>query len=142
MESKNPLLLEALRLQRNLEEREQKEREQKERREREMQRQADREQRMNTLVIKLLKQVRLLKSTTKQLRKESEQLRTQIASMQVERRDSPIHDSPRESGSPMGPLLISSSAAASWIPYSNPSKPQTMPPGVFVAPQVFRVASH
>ena len=124
--------------------------------------QLERERHMNELVVNLLNEIKLLKTTTRQLRGESgvccvscraqwcvcvcvcdrefltacalgaEHLRKQIASLQVERKNSP----PSEQMEPSfdRPLLISSNSAASWIPYSNPSQPHTMPPGQSRAP--------
>lgn len=91
-----------------------------------LEKQLERERHMNELVVNLLNEIKLLKTTTRQLRGESEHLRKQIASLQVERKNSP----PSEQMEPSfdRPLLISSNSAASWIPYSNPSQPHTMPP--------------
>lgn len=107
-------------------EKEQRERDTEQKEHRLLEKQLERERHMNELVVNLLNEIKLLKTTTRQLRGESEHLRKQIASLQVERKNSP----PSEQMEPSfdRPLLISSNSAASWIPYSNPSQPHTMPP--------------
>ncbi|ELR12957.1 uncharacterized protein ACA1_096280 [Acanthamoeba castellanii str. Neff] len=116
-------------------EKEQRERDTEQKEHRLLEKQLERERHMNELVVNLLNEIKLLKTTTRQLRGESEHLRKQIASLQVERKNSP----PSEQMEPSfdRPLLISSNSAASWIPYSNPSQPHTMPPGQSLISSVF-----